>query len=297
LDLSRIELPDAVEELDYLTLRTAWLTDYAARMGVSVSSLDINDPIVRGLETGAYRELLIRQRINDAVRRTLLASAYGEGLDDIGADPLYGATPRLVLDPGDDEAVPPIPPVLERDDDYRARLVLAAAALSVAGPANAYEARARAAHPDAVHVAVSSPDPCEVLVEVLHDSDDPDILTDIEAALNADSVRPVGDRITVVSAEHQASSVEITIHVEDGPDLETVRLAALERVNSIVQPIAARVRSSQLLNIGDAMWTGAVFMPGVVGSEVTEADGFAIDPPRAWWPLTITVVAVRASDA
>ncbi len=73
LDMSLFPLPAAVEELDYQVLRSAWLADYAARMGLPVSARDDNDPAVKVLETGASRELLVRQRINDAVRRTFLA--------------------------------------------------------------------------------------------------------------------------------------------------------------------------------------------------------------------------------
>lgn len=291
LDMSQIELPDAVEELDYETLRLAWLTDYAARMGVSVSSLDVNDPIVKGLEVGAYREMLVRARINDAVRRTMLASAYGPGLDDLGADPLYN-TPRLILDPGDPDAVPPVPPVKESDDDYRARLALAPAALSVAGPANAYEVRAKGAHGDVVDVAVTSPNPCEILVEVLHNSADPDILTDVADALTANTVRPIGDRVTVVAAIKQTSSIDITVYVGEGPDLAAIEAASQARIDKLIQPIASRVRSAELLSLGDSLWTGAAIVEGVLGAEVTAQTGMT-NPAAAWWPLTINVTGVR----
>ena len=296
LDMSQIPLPATVEELDYATIRDAWLADYAARLGVTVTELNVNDPAIRVLETGAYREMLWRARLNDAVRGVLLASAYGARLDDLGADPLYGGkTPRLELDPGDPDAVPPVPPVYEPDDDYRARLVLAPAALSVAGPGAAYRVLALSAHADAVDVDVTTPNPSEVLVEVLHDSADPNILTTIDAALNADTVRPITDLVTVQAAVKEPSTLDLTVYVADGPDLSAVQTEAQARVNLILQPIAARVRSGALLSEGGTdLWKGACMVPGVQSVEETASTGLS-NPVAAWWPLTITVTAVRAT--
>ena len=293
LDMSQIPLPATVEELDYSVLRSAWLTDYAAREDVSVSDLDDNDPIVHGLETGAYRELLIRQRINDAVRGVLLASSWGQRLDDLGADPLYGNTPRLTLDPGDPDAVPPIPPVYESDADYKARLALAPNALSVAGPEGAYKIRALSAHADAVDVAVTSPTASNVLVEVLHDSSDPLILSTIADALSASTVRPIGDRVTVVAATKEPSTLDLTVRVADGPDLAVVEAEAQARIDLLVQPIARQVRSGSLLSeSGSDLWKGCCLVPGVLSVEETASTGLS-DTDAAWWPLTITVTALR----
>jgi phage-related baseplate assembly protein len=294
LDMSQIPLPAAVSLPDYESVRTAWLTRYAELMGVDVGDLDDNDPAVHALEVGAYRETLLLARINDAVRDTLLASASGQGLDDIGADPVYD-TERLVLDPGDPEAVPPVPPVMEAEAAYRLRLQLAPSALSVAGPAGAYESRARSAHVDVVDVAVSSPAPSEVLVEVLHASADPDILTDVAAALSDISARPVGDRVTVESADKEAHTFLVTVYVPDGPDLESVRAASQARVEQVVYPLAAKVRSGDAFLEGDTNgFLGACVVPGVRTWEVTGGSG-SVAGAQAWWPLTITVTAERSN--
>lgn len=293
--MSKITLPDAVEVPDFAATRLAWLTRYAELMEVEVADLDDNDPAVKLCEAGAYIEVLRLDSINAAVRNTMLASAFGAKLDDLGADPLYGDTTRLVLDPGDEEAVPPIPPTYESDDDYRERLRLAPAALSVAGPSGAYESLALAAHADVVDVEVSSPDPCEILVEVLHDSDDPDILTDVEAALSDENKRPVGDRVTVQSATKEESTVEITVYVKPGPDLDAVQEASQARVDEIVLPLCAKVGSGATLSEGDEnAWLGACVVEGVTAWEVTASTGMS-DPAAAWWPMTITVTAVRSN--
>lgn len=295
LDMSLFPLPSAVEELDYATLRAAWLADYAERMSLTVSELDDNDPAVRVLETGAYRELLVRQRINDAVRRTLLASAYGRGLDDLGADPLYNL-PRLVLDPGDPSAAPPRPPVLEDDRSYRERLAQAPAALSSAGPAGAYRTLALRAHPGVVDTAVSSPAPCEVLVEILFDATRPgneDTLAAVTAALSDRTKRPIGDRLTVRPAAAEATDIVLKVLVDEGPDLEAVRRASQSKVRDIVLPLAARVRSGLAFSAGGAkLWRGAAMVAGVVDVQEVSASG-QTNPNAAWWPMTITVQAER----
>ena len=98
--MSKIPLPDAATVPDYAAIRLAWLTRYCELKEIELSDLNDNDPIVRGLEAGAYLEMLRISSNNDSVRQTMLASAFGEGLDDLGADPLYGGLERLVTEPG-----------------------------------------------------------------------------------------------------------------------------------------------------------------------------------------------------
>lgn len=297
LDMSQIPLPDAVEVPDYPTLRAEWLALYAEKTGTTVELLDDNDPAVHALEVGAYREMLRLSSNNDAVRNTMLASASGPGLDDLGADPLYN-TPRLVLDEGDEDAVPPVAPTYEADADYKQRLREAPSRLSVAGPEGAYEAIAAAAHADVVDVKVRSPDPCEIIIEVLHDSDDLDILDDVYAAVSPDDVRPFGDLVTVQRADNEVSTAAVTIYVPDGPDLALVEVAAQERVEELIYPLAAKVYSGAVLSRdGDDMtgFLGACMVAGVTSWELTASTGMS-NPEYAWWPITITVTAVRRND-
>lgn len=297
LDMSQIPLPNAVEELDYETLRTAWLAKYAEKMGIDVEDLDDNDPAVHVCEVGAYREMLRVQSNNDAVANTMLASATGAGLDDLGADPLYN-TPRLTLDPGDETAVPPVAPTYEADEDYKPRLQVAPARLSVAGPRGAYKALAMAAHEDVVDANPRSPDPCEVIIEVLHNSDDFDILTQVLDALSDDDVRPFGELVTVVAAENEESTAAVTVYVPDGPDLAAVQAAAQTRVNEVILPLCAKVGSGAVLSRdGDDMtgFLGACMVPGASSWELTSSTGMS-NVEAAWWPMTITVTAVRRND-
>lgn len=55
-----------------------------------------SEPLVKLLEENAYRELIWRQRVNEAARAVMLACAAGNDLDVIGAN--YNTT-RLIITP------------------------------------------------------------------------------------------------------------------------------------------------------------------------------------------------------
>lgn len=94
IDLSQLPAPSVVEPLDYEQILGAMLADLKAR-DPSFDALVESDPAYKILEVAAYRELLIRQRVNDAGRSVMLAYATGSDLDHLGA--LMGVS-RLVDD-------------------------------------------------------------------------------------------------------------------------------------------------------------------------------------------------------
>jgi len=143
IDLSQLSAPDVVDELSFTVIRDAMLADLAVR-DPNLSNLPTSDPSYKVLEVAAYRELLLRQRVNDASVAVMLAYATGSDLDNLGALPWMN-TPRLVVDPGDENAIPPIEPTYETNDDYRARLQLALEGFSTAGPEGAYLFHAKSA--------------------------------------------------------------------------------------------------------------------------------------------------------
>lgn len=225
VDLSKLPAPDIVEELSFESVLQAMLTDLQTR-DPAFSALLPSDPAYKILEVAAYRELLIRQRVNEAGRAVMLAYAAGSDLDQIAAN---FNVERLVLDPGDEEAVPPIPPTLESDTALRRRIQLAFEGLSVAGPASAYILHSLSAHADIKDVSVTSPDPGEVVVSVLSLTGDGDagseILDAVESALNED-VRPLTDHVTVQSAEIIEYQIEAVLTVFSGPDSAVILEAA-----------------------------------------------------------------------
>ncbi|PJN94872.1 baseplate assembly protein, partial [Amaricoccus sp. HAR-UPW-R2A-40] len=97
IDLSRLPPPDVVERLDFETILGAMKADLIARAPDLAPALALeSEPAVKILEVAAYRELLLRARINDAARAVMIATATGADLDHLAA--LFGVA-RFVLDP------------------------------------------------------------------------------------------------------------------------------------------------------------------------------------------------------
>lgn len=219
VDLSRLPPPDIVEALDFEVILAALKADFIARWPAFSTDLE-SDPVVKLLETAAYRELTVRQRVNDGARATMLATATGADLDNLAA--LLGVE-RLVVTPGD-------PPVLEPDADLRQRAALALEGYPSAGSAGAYRFHALSASGGVADVAILSPTPGTVRVAVLaragYGVPDADLLAVVRAQLTADHVRPLTDTVEVVPAAVTPYAVTATLHVEPGPDIETVRRAA-----------------------------------------------------------------------
>lgn len=99
---------------------------------------------------------------------------------------------------------PPCSAIMEADDDLRSRVLLASDSYLVAGPASAYVFHARSADGDVLDAAATSPEPGEVVVSVLSRLGDgtasPELLATGEAVVNAHTVRPLNDLVTIASA-------------------------------------------------------------------------------------------------
>src|SRR5690606_1403888 len=76
LDLSLLPAPDVVEALDFETIFAAMLADLQAR-DPTFDALVESDPAYKVLQVSSFRELLLRQRVNDAARERMLAFASG----------------------------------------------------------------------------------------------------------------------------------------------------------------------------------------------------------------------------
>lgn len=232
LDLSRLSPPDVVERLDYETILGAMRADLLARAPTLAPVLALeSEPAVKILEVAAYRELLLRARINDAAKAVLLATATGADLDHLAA--LFGVR-RFVLDPGGTGAAPPVPPTLESDGDLRYRTQLALEGFSTAGPRGAYAYHAFSASPLVRDVSVTSPTPGQVLVTVLSaeapGTATPTLIAAVDAALSAEDVRPLCDTVVVQSAAILPYAIAAELEMDPGPDSDVVLQQAFAAV-------------------------------------------------------------------
>lgn len=95
IDLSRLPAPPAIEALDYEAILAARIADFKARWeAVRVLYPDLppydvemleTDPVVVVEQSNSYHDMLLRGRVNDAVRAVMLATAWGGNLDHLGA--------------------------------------------------------------------------------------------------------------------------------------------------------------------------------------------------------------------
>lgn len=230
VDLSRLPPPSVIEPLDFETILAAALAQFQALFPAFDASVE-SDPVVKIIQMFAYRELVLRQRVNDAARAVMPAYATGSDLDALAA--IMGIE-RFILDPGDPGEG--IPATLESDEDFRRRMVLAPEGFSVAGPEGAYIFHALSADSDVLDASATSPEPGEVVVTVLSRSGDgtPDagVLDAVEARLNSTTVRPLTDLVTVQAADVVDFAVEATLHYFTGPDSALVRAEALARLDA-----------------------------------------------------------------
>jgi phage-related baseplate assembly protein len=237
VDLSQLAPPDVIEALSYETILALMLADLQTR-DPSFTALVESDPAYKVLEVAAYRETLIRQRVNDAARAVMLSSAVGTNLDQLAAN---FNMERLVLDPGDPDAIPPEPIVYESDSDLRTRVQLALEGITTAGSEGSYVFHALGADAEVQDAQPVSPNPGEVTVYVLSRNGDgtadSGLLAAVDAALNAADVRPLTDQVTVQSAAIIDYAVEAELVMYPGPDAEVVRQRAQDAVTAYVASV------------------------------------------------------------
>lgn len=257
IDLSLLPPPNIIEPLDFeqiLAERKARLVSLypEAEQAAMAALLELeSEPLTKLLQENAYRELLLRQRINDGARAVLAPFSSGADQDNLlallQAERLEG----------------------ESDSDFRNRALLSVFAYSTAGPAEAYRYHARSAHPEVLDVAVDRPSPGQVRVTILSRADDgapsQQVLRAVEQALNADDIRPLNDEVQVEAGGVEAYKVRARLYVPPGaapePILQAARSAA-EQYVAAQHRLGAAVRLSGIY--------AALHQPGVLRVELLE---------------------------
>lgn len=241
IDLSQLPPPVVVEPLDFETLfaqrKAAFIALYPEDEQEEIArTLELeSEPIIMLLEENCYRELLLRQRVNEAARAVMLAYSTDSDLDNLAVN---FNVERLTIQEEDDSVTPPIEAVMESDADLRTRTQQAFEGLSVAGPTAAYEFWGRSADGRVADISAVSPTPACVTISVLSREGDgtasDDLLSVVAAALNDEEVRPVADRVTVQSAEIVPYQIDATLYIYPGPEAEPVRQASEQQLQAYI---------------------------------------------------------------
>ncbi|MGQ5522649.1 baseplate assembly protein [Chitinimonas sp. PSY-7] len=266
IDLTRIPAPDLVEVLAFESIYADKLAAFQAVYPDYTAALE-SDPVVKLLELSAYDELMLRARINDAARASMLAYACGNDLDHRAAD--YGVQ-RSLLIPKQPDAYPPIEAVWEDDERLRLRCQMALEQATVAGSRGAYLFHALSASAQIADVSIDAPTfslatmtdavskklpagalvlvcqyaagidnplPGDVAVTLLPRpgvEDAAALLTLAEHALSADEIRPLTDRPRIGLGKPKPFRVVATITMEAGPDSDVVMGHARQRLDALL---------------------------------------------------------------
>uniref|UniRef100_UPI0036DAD313 baseplate assembly protein n=1 Tax=Photorhabdus sp. RM322S TaxID=3342825 RepID=UPI0036DAD313 len=242
IDLSQLPPPDVVEPLDYESLlaerKATLISLYPEEQQEAIArTLELeSEPLVKLLEENSYRELILRQRVNEAARAVMVAYASGNDLDLLGAN---NNITRLVLKPADNSTIPPTLAVMESDNDFRVRIPQAFEGLSVAGPVGAYEYHARSADGRIADASATSPSPANVIVTIMSWENNgmasQELLDKVAAVLNDENVRPVADRVKVQSANVVEYQIDAMLYLYPTPEAEPIRIAAEQKLKRYVE--------------------------------------------------------------
>ncbi len=264
IDLSQLPPPDVIEALSYEEILAQRISSMRERLTAAniLPNWDPtreSDPIVIELQESAYREFLLRQRVNDACRAVMLSSATGNDLVQYGA--AFGVT-RQVIQAADPTTRPPTPEILEPEERFRQRIQMAWEALSTAGPSGAYKFHTLSASPRVLDCDVSRPRAGDILITILSidgDGTADQALTDtVRTYLSDGKKRPLNDTVFVASAAIVPYEVSALLEIEYGPDHDAVISAATTAVQAYVTAchrVGAVVARSGL--------DGALHRPGV----------------------------------
>lgn len=227
VDFESLAKPKMIEGLDFETLflerKTAlvklWETkEYQDKVRAILNRE--SEPLTKFLQENVYRELILRHRINTAAQSTLLAFATGSDLDAVAAN---FSVERLTVVPATERT----PAVMESDANLRERTQMAFDALNTAGSENSYRYHALSADGRVADVSVTSPSPAQVTVAILQKDSDKNAASDelvavVSKVLNAEDVRPIADRVTVMAATVVDYTIEAELHIGKDPQVATL---------------------------------------------------------------------------
>ncbi len=288
VDLSQLPQPAIIEALDFevilAEIKQFMISKFPEEVRPAVAAaLELeSEPLNIIAQAFAWRELLLRQRINDGAAACMLSHSVSTDLDNIAGNM---DTRRLVITPATDTT----DAVMESDTALRMRAQAAFDGLSVAGPSGAYEYFARSASGKVADAKATSPSPAVVVLSVLSTEGDgtatPELLATVTDALSAEDRRPIGDRLTVQSAEIVNYNINAKLFFYPGPESEPIQNAAHDALQAWITlqgKIGRDVARSAIM--------AALHVQGVQRVELTEpATDIVISDTQAARCVTVTI--------
>ncbi|MEB6409612.1 baseplate assembly protein [Enterobacter vonholyi] len=229
VDLAQLPPPQIIEVLDFEVIladvKAVMIAAFPDEQQASVAAaLKLeSEPLTILAQVIAYRELMLRQRINEGAAACMLSHSVSTDLDNLAGNL---NTERLVRIP----ATETTNAEMESDTALRLRAQSAFEGLSVAGPTGAYEYFAKSASGKVADAKATSPSPAVVVVSILSTEGDgtasDELIATVNDTLSADDKRPVADRLTVQSAEIVNYEIDALLYLYPGPESEPILSAA-----------------------------------------------------------------------
>ena len=183
MNLSDLTTPQIIEELS-LTKILEQMRDRFIELAPEFTAYLESDPIIKLMEVCAYRELLMRQRINQAAKANLLAFATESDLDNLAA--FYG------INRNENES----------DDELRERTQARIEGWSTAGSRAAYKFYALNSDSRVKEANADSPEPGLVRITILSKENNgvvtDDLLEEVNAYMQREDIRMLTDTVQVV---------------------------------------------------------------------------------------------------
>ncbi|WP_265028122.1 MULTISPECIES: baseplate J/gp47 family protein [unclassified Wolbachia] len=190
-----MQTSNIIEKLSYEEIFSRMKEELVCR-DETFSALVESDPAIKILEVAAWRELLLRQRMNEAVKSNLLKFARGEDLDNLAE--FYGVEREKE----------------EEDERFRKRVKAKIAGWSTGGSKEYYKYHALSADSRVKDALVESPIPGKVQISILSTQlsttgmVSEELLEIVKKQVTRDDIRVLTDTVTVVGC----NITEIDIH-------------------------------------------------------------------------------------
>ncbi|WP_265024389.1 baseplate assembly protein [Wolbachia endosymbiont (group A) of Eupithecia tripunctaria] len=187
-----MQQPNIIEPLNFEEIFSRMKEELVNR-DETFSALVESDPAIKILEVAAWRELLLRQRINEAVKSNLLKFATGEDLDNLAE--FYGVERQKE----------------EEDERFRKRIKAKIKGWSTGGSKEYYRYHALSADKRVKDALVESKVPGSVEISILStelSTVPEDLLEIVKKQVTRDDIRVLTDTITVIGC----NITEIDIH-------------------------------------------------------------------------------------
>jgi len=300
INLANLPAPDVVEEIDYEKIvddlklmingevpllfdkdgkpqklaatlvelptgEKVWQIPQSASAGLLYLHLE-SDTTTRQITIFAYREMLLRARINDAARATMLHFAKGADLDNLA---VFHKVERLTITPEYLATTPPTKAVMESDRAFLKRILLSPDQYTTAGSEDSYLFHSLSADGKVKDASYNSPTPTVSDVYILsHDGDgvpSAALLAKVNAKLNDKYIRPTSEMVTVRPAVIASYEIEAILKFYPGIDA-TVVLASVQK------QIDAYVKDNHRIgrDITESGLHAALTVEGVMNVEITK---------------------------